>query len=187
MTDLELLALVQNQLSAAQVAAGYNYVIIKAAQPTQQGTPSASSITFKKKWDIAYGFPQTSESFDSVNNIFTEITTQYVESYFEIGAFINEIPGEYSPTGSDVIGMLQLYLSSAANLRILSANSAGMLRIRELTNLYYDNDKSQYQALPTFEWVITHQKVINNTAPFTSTVTGTIMDVSRSSLNANAN
>ncbi len=173
MTDNELIILLRSQMTAAQLAAGYNYVLVKGSQPRQQGTPSQSTFFYQKKWDVPYGFPQTSTLWDPDNQILTEITTQFMQTTFQIGAFALETPGETAtPTASDALKMLQLYFSSNTNLRVFNANNVGMYRIQHLSNDYYDNDKSQYEPAPLLELTLTHQTSMTSVIPFTTEIDG---------------
>jgi hypothetical protein len=178
MVDYDLIVLIIARINAAQAALGYSYEVTKAVQPTQQGASTQSTIYYQKLWDIPYGFPMTSYSFNSENQIENEITTQLVESTFQIATFVNEIPGDPTiPTASDVLNSLQRYLSSQTNLRVMQSSGVNMLRIRNVTNQYFDNDRSQYQPMPTLEWTLTHQNSITSPVPFTSTVNATIYNV----------
>ena len=201
MVDYDLIVLIIARINAAQAALGYSYEVTKAVQPTQQGASTQSTIYYQKLWDIPYGFPMTSYSFNSENQIENEITTQLVESTFQIATFVNEIPGDPTiptasdvlstgasfcsslrrwfrrSTSSDVLNSLQRYLSSQTNLRVMQSSGVNMLRIRNVTNQYFDNDRSQYQPMPTLEWTLTHQNSITSPVPFTSTVNATIYNV----------
>jgi len=173
MKDVEIIALMTDQIEVALVAASYNYLIVQSNQPTQQGTPTQSTIFFHKLFEIPYGFPATTQIFNSVNQILTETTEQLYESHWQISALVNQVPGDTTtPTASDVVNYIQLWLSSRTNLRTFVTNGMGMFRIRRSENQYFDNDKSQYQAMPNFEIIFSHKNSVSSSIPFVTTVDG---------------
>jgi hypothetical protein len=179
MLDNDLINLLATSLEAATKAGawldatGAFYGVSQKDQPTQQGIPTVPQVFFEKLFDIPYGYPQLSYSYDSVNNVMTETETQLVETTFQISAFVIQDPTDLTiPTASDVANFIRSYITSRFNLRGWKAQNVNVLRVTRVTNPYIEDDRHRNEAAPSFDLVMTHQRTIANPSNFAETMDG---------------
>lgn len=172
MTDPELIKLVREVVIAGMATKGWSFPVVQRSQPTQQGIPTETTIYFQKMYDKRYGWPGLTTIPDAPEvGKSTEITTQNMETYFQFSALtvINPKAGnDTQNTASDISNFVAALFQRRDCIRTLGKSGVGVLRIKEVDNTYFEDDRHRNEAWPTFEVVFTHQSVttnvVNNTA-----------------------
>ena len=177
MKDNDLINLVAGQLESASVAAGWNYIVIQKNEPTQQGVPTAASIFFEKLFDKPYGHPSHSLAINDDIQSFTSTEEQWYETHFQVSTLVTQDPENLSlPTASDVANYLKMYIASRQSRSVFMAENVGTLRVTEVRNPYFENDKHRMEAHPSFDIVFTHIRDIEFQVPGTNIVEGTVIE-----------
>jgi hypothetical protein len=184
MKDNDLIALFAGQLEAASAAAGWNYPVIQNYQPTQEGLPSDPFILFEKLFDHEYGWQVSSEYTlnaapppgyqlpDFVNNNF-----QWVESTFQVTSLVIQDVNDLTiPTPSDVCHYLKLWLNARTPMAVFRAAGASILRITDVRNAKFEDDRGLFEANPNFDVVLQHKRAIDFSIPGCDTVSGRVVD-----------
>lgn len=174
MNDNALINLLATQLEAASASAGWNYVVIQKDQPTQEGAPTAPTIFFEKLFDVGYGFPMvTYPSYSAVTNTFTQQEDQWTETHFQVSALVIQDPANLSlPTASDVVNYMKQYINGRACLAQLKASGVGILRVVDIRNPYFKDDREVYEANPNFDVILQHKRTITATVGASNQVIG---------------
>ena len=174
MTDKELEALFVARLDAMMpedpvlsvipgltVAAGF--------QTRQQGKNDDACVYFFKIGDKRYGWKASKNTFvapvppDPVGTM-THTETQLYESTFQFMALAPQGPDSVT-TESDILNLVAGIIASDANLAALQAQGVGILRVTDVRNPYFTDDRDRFVASPSFDVVFTHKRVRVSTDP----------------------
>lgn len=174
MTDKELEALfvarldlmipadpVLSVIPGLTVAAGF--------QTRQQGKNDAACVYFFKVGDKRYGWKQSKDVYqlpvppDPVGTMQHRETQKY-ETTFQFMALAPQGPDSLI-TESDILNLVAGIIASDANLSALWAAGVGILRVTDVRNPYFQDDRDRYAASPSFDIVFTHERVRVSTDP----------------------
>jgi hypothetical protein len=170
MLDNQLIDLVATQLESASAASGWNYIVLQKDQPTQQGTPTAPTIFFEKLFDTEHGWPALSDSYQAQSNNFSETETQVVITTFQISALVIQDPTNLSlPTASDVANYMKQYMNSRFTISTFKNQQVSILRVSEVRNPYFSDDRTMFEANPSFDLMVVHNRPISFTVDSVST------------------
>lgn len=155
------LPIIQNGL----VADGFTNVITKQSnQPTQQGINTSPTIYFFKVSGRRYGFLGRYDKWNSTQMTHTE--NQYMEATFQIMALVlqNPItPNQY--TASDLVYEVSSIMQSDNTRDILNESGIGILRVTDLLNPYFLDDRDQFEASPSFDFTLTYLNSRQSVSP----------------------
>lgn len=150
------LPIIQNGL----IADGFSGVdTIAANQPTQQGIPTGPTVYFYKIGDHRYGFLERTDAWDPINDVMVHTEVQLYETTFQISTLViqnPETPNEY--TASDLANEVAAIMQSDNTLNLLYNNGIAILRVRDISNPYFTDDKDIFEASPSFEFTLTHSQ-----------------------------
>jgi hypothetical protein len=178
MTDAQLIFLLAEQMDAAVEAGGWDYPVIQKNQPTQEGIPVNPAVFFEKLFDHPYGY--TSHELDYNNDMasFSETTTQVYETTFQISALVIQNPSDLTlPTASDVVNYVKMFIATPTIRQIFMAQNVGLLRVTQVRNPYFEDDRHRMEAHPSFDIVLTYNKDIEMQIPGTNIIDGDIYPV----------
>lgn len=158
MTDNELFGLlIFPVIKAGLTDDGFSGVTtLQAYQPTQQGVPTGATVYVSKQGDHEYGWVKRDQVWNGVNEILTEI--QQVETTFNVQSLVIQNPAAPSYTASDLANEVVAILRSTQTIEIYRGFGVGILRITDIGNLYFDDDRDQYEAVPSFNFVLSHSR-----------------------------
>jgi hypothetical protein len=174
MLDNALINLFATQLEAASAAATWGYPVLQKNQPTQEGIPTGPAIFFEKLYDHAYGWPEVSyDQYNAENNTFVQTELQWTETTFQVSALVIQDPSNLSlPTASDVVNYMKMSINSRAAIKTFKAQGVSGLRVTELRNPYFRDERHTFEGNPNFDIVLQHQRIITNTVGATNVVIG---------------
>lgn len=161
MLDNELirlfLPLIKNGLSV-----DFPGVIVKQAnQPTLQGIETGPTVFFYKIADKRVGFRSSSDEWDETELKEFHTETQQYETTFQISSLVTQDPNNTALfTASDLVNYVAYIMQSANTLKILKESNVGLLRVDNITNEYFSDDRDQFEANPTFTFTLTHLQTI---------------------------
>lgn len=169
MNDLALFAAVRTVLLSGLAANGQSTVpVVQMDQPTLQGRPNGPALLFQKlPGDKRYGWTKREDAPDPDNPaLMIHTETQFCETTLQIEA-LGPQPGATLPssTPSDLVNLAAAILQSDAAIAALRASGLGVLRVTQVRNPMMKNDRDQYEAVPSFDLVVTHEQVMVSTTP----------------------
>lgn len=164
MTDKELAALfMATLLPPLQV----EHPLVKMArnfQPTQQGAPSTAYVFFHKVMDKRYGQVKRTEVFDPLLGIFNHTETQIYESTYQFSAWVPQDSSSLI-TESDILNTLSGIIQSDAVIESFKQQDVGLLRVMDVKNPYIVDDRDRFEAVPSFDVVLIHNRSLMATTP----------------------
>lgn len=171
MTDNDLIRLFLPIIQNGLIADGYlNVTVEQNYQPTMQGVPSGPTVYFFKVSDKRYGFLGRYDVWDNVHNVMTHTETQIFEATFQVSALVTQLPiVTNSYTASDLVNEVASIMQSDNTRAILLASNVEILRVIDVRNPYFIDDRDQYEAFPSFDFVLTYPQSRISTTPIIST------------------
>lgn len=167
MNDKALLALIISTMHTGLLAQGVTVGIKQSYQPTQQGVPLAPTLFIYKARDRRYGFPQISYTVDGMG-LATFTSKQDMITTFQIEASAPQNPSELTSfTASDYLNVAAMVLSTTDAFRIAGVN---IMRISAMREMHFKDERGQFEAMPSFDLSITHQRVVTYTTPATNLI-----------------
>lgn len=168
MLDNQLIQLFLPIIKNGLVADGFGEVLTQQKdQPTQQGIPRGPTVYFQKLHDHRYGWVGANPQWNGSLEHNTEI--QWHETTFQISTLVVQnplTPNQY--TAADLANEVASIMQSEATQAILMAQNVGLLRVTEITNPYFQDDRDQFEATPSFDLVLTHLETRVSTVPVVS-------------------
>jgi hypothetical protein len=167
MLDNQLIILIIGIINAQKSAAGISTVAVKQAyQPTKQGANTQSTAYLFKVGGRRVGSPSRFDKWDSLLGTMTHTETQAYETTFQISALAIQDPSNTaSKTASDILDAIAYILQSSTTLATLQENGVGMQRVTDVRNPYFEDDHEQFEASPSFDFVLTHKQVVTSVTP----------------------
>ena len=160
MTDNQLIQIFLPIIKAGLVADGFINVATKQSnQPTQQGINTGPTVYFFKVGNKRYGFLGRADVWDSAHSTMVHTEAQYYETTFQIAALVLQFPitpNQY--TASDLVNEVASIMQSDNTRAILNNSGIGILRVTNVSNPYFVDDRDQFEASPSFDFVLTHQQ-----------------------------
>lgn len=182
MQDNALIRLIGTVLNAGFIAQGFtapgpsNTVISSIAvkqdyQPTNQGVNTQPTCYLHKIGDHRYGFLRREDIWDRVHEQMVHTESQYYETMFQVSALSIQNPlTPDQPTASDICNIAAAIMQSDATRATLRAQGVGILRIEDVRNPYFMDDKNRFEASPSFDFTLEHEQVIISTSPTAETI-----------------
>jgi hypothetical protein len=168
MNDKQMAALFMAQvLPAMQATAGLETVkLARNFQSRQQGANSAAYCYFFKIGDHRHGSPQRQERYDTQAAAFVHTEIQQYETTYQFSAWVPQDPANTTElTESDILNAVSSIMQSEAILSAFQAQEVGILRVTDVRNPYIVDDRDRFEAVPTFDVVLTHKRQRVTTLP----------------------
>ncbi|MHC5539493.1 phage gateway protein [Singulisphaera rosea] len=167
MLDNTLIALIISTVIAQEAVAGIPGTPLKQAfQPTMQGVNTQPTAYLYKVGDRRVGFPYRADVWDGVNNLMIHTELQQYETTFQFSALATQYPTTPTQyTASDLLNLVAYCLQSADAVSAMEAQGVGLLRVTDVRNPYFTDDRQQNEACPSFDVTFTHKQVIRSTVP----------------------
>lgn len=134
--------------------------VVQKDQPTQQGTNTEATLYFQKLFDVPRGFPKLTFGKDDETGVWMDGIQQVYESHFQISALDWQDPTLTNVnTASDLInGVFQLLMIESMR-STMKAENLMVLRVEQVRNPSFENDRGQFEYHPNFDLVLTHNSI----------------------------
>jgi len=165
-TENSLIELFLPIITEGLITDGFPDVVVQRAnQPTQQGIPTAPTVYFYKMADRRYGFLGRQDNWDSVLNKMVHQEKQYYETTFRIQTLVLQNPKYLSFTASDLANEVASILQSDNTVTTLNAQGVGILRITDIVNPHFVDDRDNFEAIPSFDFTLLYLNDRISTTP----------------------
>lgn len=160
MNDNQVIQILYSVLREGLDRYGFPLVALKQSnQPAQQGVNRLPTIYFFKVSDKRYGFLKSEDKWDRVTQVMSHIESQTYESIFQLSALSIQDPEEInSVTASDLVSYAASILQSDLVVQALLARKIGILRITDIRNPYFKDDRDQFEASPSFDFTLVYDR-----------------------------
>ncbi len=167
MLDNALIALIISTIIDQETIAAIPGTPIKQAfQPQQQGVNTIPTAYLYKIGDKRFGYPQKIDVWDSESESMIHKEMQQYETTFQISTLATQNPSTPEAyTASDILNLIAYILQSSATIAILEAQGVGILRIADIRNPYFIDDRGRNEASPSMDFVLTHKQIVLSTNP----------------------
>ena len=138
----------------------------RSYQPTQQGTNSAATVYVFKLFDERMGSAAVMDIWDEDNQEEVHTETQQYVTHYQVSALVRENPADTTGlTASDLCNYVSAILQSRSSISALQSKGLGVLKVNQIRNPYFVDDKGQNEASPSFDFQLTHKQVIITRTP----------------------
>lgn len=179
LTDNDLIQIFLPIIKNGLTADGFTGVVVQqAAQPTMQGSPIAPTVYFYKVGMKRYGYLGRSNRWDSIGSEMDHTESQFYESTWRIQSMVLQnpaTPNQY--TASDLADEVASIMQSDSTLDILNSNGIGILRITDIVNPYFMDDRDNYEAIPSFDFTLIYENERGSVDPIISQFTSGIYPI----------
>lgn len=160
MTDNDLIKLFFPLIKTAMTTYGYPVTMRQSYQPTQQGAETGASLYFYKVGDKRIGHPKRQSEWDIASAKFVDTDVQRMETTFQVTALVRQIPATTTtqPTASDYINIAAMYMQSREFINMIQADGVAITKIGDIRNPYFKDDKNQFEASPSFDFTLIHNR-----------------------------
>lgn len=157
-TDNTLIQLFLPIIQANLITDGFTTTVVKQFnQPSQQGINTVPTVYFQKIHNKRFGLLRREEKWDSIAMDFVHTESQYYETTFQVNALVLQDPTDLTiPTASDLVNEVACIMQSSSTLDTLKAQGVGILRVSEITNPYFTDDRDNFEASPSFDFVLVY-------------------------------
>ena len=178
-TDNSVIQIFLPIINAGLVADGFDDVIVtQSNQPTMQGISTDPTVYFFKLANRRYGFLGRYDKWSTVSSTLVHTEVQYIESTFQVSALVLQNPSTPSQyTASDLVNEVAAIMQSDSTLSTLNSNGIGILRVTDLTNPYFFDDRDNFEASPSFDFTLVYQNDRVSVDPIITTFNSNIIGV----------
>ena len=172
MLDNALITLIIQTLIAGESVAGIpGTPIAQAFQPTNQGVNTAPTAFIYKISDRRYGFTGTSDVWNPDTSTMDHVETQTYETTFQLSTLATQYPQTpMQYTASDIANLCAAIIQSDLAIATFQAQGVGIERVTDVRNPYFNDDRGQNEANPSFDFTMTHHQIITSSAPILQSV-----------------
>jgi hypothetical protein len=176
MNDNQLFTLVRSVILAGLAAREMSgWRVARKFQPKQTGANSTPTVyLFKIGGDRNHGWPQQKYQWNVEAAEMRAENSQVKESTFQASILMDESDDPEALTPSDAINVVCDIMQSDEGLAALRAQGVGILRVGQVTNPYDVNDRGQFDASPSFDFVLTYRRKRQAKADYAVSVEGRI-------------
>jgi hypothetical protein len=157
-TDSSLIQIFLPIINNSLIANGFSNVVVEqSSQPTMQGINTKPSIYFFKVGSKRYGYLGRDDVWDADAVDMVHSEKQYYESTWQVMALVLQSPlTPNAYTASDLVTEVSSIMQSDSTRDILNQNGIGILRVQEISNPYFVDDRDNFEASPAFEFVLVY-------------------------------
>jgi hypothetical protein len=165
MRDNELISLIISTIIAQEAVAGIAGTPIQQAfQPTQQGANTEPTAYLHKIGDTPRGSPGRSDAY--VTDIMQHTEVQAYETRFQFSALSTQNPSDTTQmTASDLLNLVRYILTSSQTIAALNAQDVGILRVEQVMNTPFVDDRGRHEYQPSLDFIVTHKQIVSNEIP----------------------
>ena len=172
MKDNDLIKLIIATINGVKAGYGIGAVKVKQSyQPTQQGANSDPTAYLFKIGDKRYGFNKRHDVWVPATATMEHQEIQIYETTFQVNALAIQDPANVnSLTASDIVNTIAAIIHSDYALNEFRKKGVGILRVTDVRNPYFIDDKNRHEASPSFDFVLTHKQTFTTASPVVESV-----------------
>lgn len=164
LTSLNALAKIRSVLTSGMSANGVSVKVKASNQRKQQGAEKDPTLYMFKLADRRVGSPRRWDVWNGTN--FDHKESVVTESTFQITGLVTQDETDMnSISASDITRVAAAVLQSDSAMEHLAASGIQVLRVTDVRNPYFVDDRNQFAASPSFDVTICYNETIDFTAP----------------------
>jgi hypothetical protein len=145
---------------------------MQAYQPTRQGAPSGRTVLLTALPDVPRGHTKRDSVWDAGAGLMRHREEQVFETTFQVNALAiqNATDGTNALTAKDIARACRAVMQSSTVLDLLYSQGVGILRVGEIRNTPFVDDKLRNEYNPSFDFTLTHTDAFTSTDPVAQSV-----------------
>lgn len=165
MNDNQVLAIVIAILNAGLPTIGIPGVtVLQNYQPRIQGVPTTPVVYLHKINAPRYGFPGQSDVYNSSTQLFDHVDSFWRTPSWQVNGLSTQDPADTTQlTASDIVEGTADVLQLPSTRTQLLQNNIGILRITDVRETYFIDDRDRHEQQPSFDFTLTYQRMIQST------------------------
>ncbi len=171
MNDRPLFTLIKATMDAGLTRVGLAVAVKQSFQTLQQGPNSTATVYLYKLFDMRHGSPRR-VYVPGVAYEMARTETQQMATTFQATVMVP--PGNPADanqlSASDVANTVAAIMQSDQGQAQLWAAGVGILRVTEVRNPPFVDDRKQFEFSPSFDFVLTHTRSLVSVAPAATTI-----------------
>lgn len=145
--------------------------VMQAQQPTRQGPASGRGVYLTRLPDVPIGHTKRDSVWNVDESTMDHVEEQVYSTTIQLNSLAIQDPADTtSLTAMDLARACRAVLQSSAALDTFIASGLGMLRIGEIRNTPFVDDKGRNEYSPSFDFTLTHNDRFISTDPVTELV-----------------
>lgn len=162
-------------IAVLRAGMGMNEATLEIAQnhqPRTSGRPTTRALLLEKVGERRYGHVKREDVPDPDDaGLMIHRETQIYETTLQVNGMAKPPPAPPAaldmsePTGADLANQAAAVLQSDAAIAAFRALDIGVLRITDVRNPKFRNDRDQFEASASFDFILTHKQITVTTTP----------------------
>jgi hypothetical protein len=163
---------------------GMDLQVKQAYQPTSQGANTkptiylhkladrrAGTVSHQERWVIKdamdAGFSFDGGIFDGNEGVMIRTESQVYDTKFQVNAIVKQYQQDTIDTftSSDLVNIAASIMQSANTIVTLAKDNVSLLRITNIRNMFFQDEDGQYQANPSFDLIMRHERTTQSIVP----------------------
>lgn len=167
MNDNQIIALIISVMRSGLDALNLGSVLIKQQyQPRQSAIETAPTLYLHKVLAPRYGYPSRKDIFNTVSGEFDHTETIWRTPTYQVSGYALQNPADItSLTASDITERAADVMQTSATRLALLASNVGIIRITDIRENYFVDERDRFEQNPSFDFVLSYQATINTTVP----------------------
>ena len=139
---------------------GLNVILKQSYQPTMQGAETDATLYFFNIGDKILGSPYRASVWNTTTLEYEDRDFQRIETTWQLNAHVRQKPQATTtqPTAKDVINIARMVMQTREFIETLQSSGLGILRVTDIRNPYFKDDRDQFQASPSFDFTLVHNQ-----------------------------
>ncbi len=134
-------------------------------QPTGQGR-EPKGIYFFPLSDPRYGWQHRKHRYDPATGDQVHTETQIVRTTFQVSGFAEANPLDSAAmTAGDITQLAAMLLVCLPAVEAFRRAGAGVERVTAVRTLFFENDRGQNEAAPSFDITLSHRHILTLRTP----------------------
>lgn len=165
MTDNQVWEIIIATIKAGLLARGLTPDVMQSYQTTQQGATVHDVVLLHSIDSKRYGFPEDTSYWDDISLQMVQQQSYWLERTYQVDCLLgNANIDPNSKTALDYVEAVSTILQTSPTVESLRAAGVGILRIQPLRVGYFVDDKGRHEQVPSFDFTLTYQQVLQSTA-----------------------
>lgn len=165
MIDSDISVAIIDAIQSGLFELGVDAIVQRDYQVTQQGAPSSPFIAFHSIATVRRGHPKNKSKYDAINNRIVQTEGTIIERTYQISAYAPESPeDDYEINAYDLASYAAKILQKETVLANLKQLGISVMRVGEVREAYFTNDKERNETNSNFDFVICYDDMITTTA-----------------------
>lgn len=175
--DIDVIGVFAALLEIALRDKGVDVPVVQLDQPSQQAR-GESGVFFSLYFDERVGWAQTDIKYDEVADNFVFMEEQHMVGYIQVSVLYPAKPGNDARiTAKDLANHLAQRMASSNYRLFLRRAGFGILPISHIRQEPKENDRGQYEFMPSFDMKLTYSRHLHQTVPRIVEIIGDIVRV----------